>query len=56
MAHFNLVYSKAWSFECLYDWKMYLRLAIPGLIALLIEWSNIEIGGLASGKLPFHIV
>jgi hypothetical protein len=42
---------QAWSYECLYDWKMYLKLAIPGLFALLIEWTNFEIGTFASASL-----
>ncbi len=34
---------KDWTFECLYDWVVYLKLAIPGLSLLLIEWSTFEI-------------
>jgi hypothetical protein len=30
---------------------MYLKLAIPGLFALLIEWTNFEIGTFASASL-----
>jgi hypothetical protein len=40
---------KGWSIECLYDWKVYLKLAIPAVICLMIEWSNFEIGSFASG-------
>jgi hypothetical protein len=40
-----------WSKDSLYDWDVYLRLAIPGLLTILIEWSNFEIGILASAKI-----
>ncbi|CAF1007163.1 unnamed protein product [Brachionus calyciflorus] len=41
-----------WSIECLYEWKLYLKLAIPGLFSILIEWSNFEIGSFAASSLP----
>ena len=40
---------QGWSLECFLEWRIYLRLAIPGLFAVFIEWSNFEIGTLASG-------
>jgi hypothetical protein len=33
---------------------MYLKLGVPGLIAILIEWSNVEIGGLAAGNFYYR--
>ncbi len=33
-----------WSFECLYEWRMYLRLGVPAVMALLIEYTNFEMG------------
>jgi len=38
-----------WSTDCLYEWRIYLKLAVPGLVGLVIEWSNFEIGTLLSG-------
>jgi MATE family multidrug resistance protein len=46
----NLI-TKGWSSECLYDWKMYLKLAIPGLLTLLIEWSSFQMGIFASASI-----
>jgi len=40
-----------WSFECLYDWQEYLKLAMPGVCLILIEWSSFEIATFASGLL-----
>jgi MATE family multidrug resistance protein len=39
-----------WSTDCLYEWRIYLKLAVPGLFGLLIEWSNFEIGTLLAGN------
>lgn len=41
---------KGWSIECLYDWKVYLKLAIPSLFSILIEYTYLEIGIIAAGK------
>ena len=41
--------TKGWTIECLYDWNIYLKLAIPAAVCLLIEWSNFEIGSFGSG-------
>ncbi len=51
--YINVFYSfvVAFSFECLYGWKSYLKLAVPGMIAMLIEWSNYEIGTFAAAGL-----
>jgi hypothetical protein len=40
-----------WSRESLYDWDVYLRLALPGLLTILIEWSNFEIGILVAASI-----
>ncbi len=44
-----------WSTDCLYEWRIYLKLAIPGLFGLVIEWSNFEIGTLLSGILNYSL-
>ncbi|XP_049730639.1 multidrug and toxin extrusion protein 1-like isoform X3 [Elephas maximus indicus] len=38
-----------WSFECLEDWGSFLRLAIPSMLMLCIEWWAYEIGSFLSG-------
>ncbi len=40
-----------WSLESLYDWEVYLKLAVPGVSLILIEWSSFEIATFASGLL-----
>ncbi|RNA42349.1 multidrug and toxin extrusion 2-like, partial [Brachionus plicatilis] len=40
-----------WKIDCLYDWNDYLKLALPGFAMLFFEWTNFEIGVIASGKL-----
>uniref|UniRef100_A0A3Q0RIY0 Multidrug and toxin extrusion protein n=1 Tax=Amphilophus citrinellus TaxID=61819 RepID=A0A3Q0RIY0_AMPCI len=38
-----------WSRECLRDWGSYVRLAIPGMVMLCVEWWTYEIGGFLAG-------
>lgn len=38
-----------WSLECLQDWASFLRLAIPSMLMLCIEWWAYEIGSFLSG-------
>ena len=48
------LYVDSWSgfsFECLFEWNVYLKLAIPAVITLLIEWSNFEIGSFAAASI-----
>ncbi|XP_014445097.1 multidrug and toxin extrusion protein 1 isoform X2 [Tupaia chinensis] len=40
-----------WSRECLQDWASFLRLAIPSMLMLCIEWWAYEIGSFLSGIL-----
>ncbi|KAM5263558.1 multidrug and toxin extrusion protein 1 [Ctenodactylus gundi] len=40
-----------WSLECLQDWESFLRLAIPSMLMLCIEWWAYEIGSFLSGIL-----
>ncbi|XP_063098753.1 multidrug and toxin extrusion protein 1 isoform X2 [Cavia porcellus] len=40
-----------WSLECLQDWASFLRLAIPSMLMLCIEWWAYEIGSFLSGVL-----
>eukprot|EP00118_Oscarella_pearsei_P020048 m.215996 g.215996 ORF g.215996 m.215996 type:complete len:647 (+) comp39847_c0_seq2:55-1995(+) len=42
---------KGWSWECIYDWKPYIMLAIPGLLMLCLEWWSYEIGILVTGAI-----
>uniref|UniRef100_A0A665TK02 Solute carrier family 47 member 3 n=1 Tax=Echeneis naucrates TaxID=173247 RepID=A0A665TK02_ECHNA len=38
-----------WSKECLQDWGPFLRLAIPGMVMMCVEWWTYEIGGFLAG-------
>ncbi|KAM9318977.1 multidrug and toxin extrusion protein 1-like [Pholidichthys leucotaenia] len=38
-----------WSRECLQDWGSYIRLAIPGMVMLCVEWWTYEIGSFLAG-------
>ncbi|XP_008297385.1 multidrug and toxin extrusion protein 1 [Stegastes partitus] len=38
-----------WSKECLQDWGSYVRLAIPSMVMLCVEWWTYEIGGFLAG-------
>ncbi|XP_012506905.1 PREDICTED: multidrug and toxin extrusion protein 1 isoform X2 [Propithecus coquereli] len=40
-----------WSLECLQDWASFLRLAVPSMLMLCIEWWAYEIGSFLSGIL-----
>ncbi|XP_062408856.1 multidrug and toxin extrusion protein 1 isoform X2 [Sardina pilchardus] len=40
-----------WSKECLQEWGDYIRLAIPSLIVVSIEWWTFELGGFLAGLL-----
>lgn len=40
-----------WSRECLQDWASFLRLAIPSMLMLCIEWWAYEVGSFLSGIL-----
>ena len=48
-----------WTFDCFTEWKLYLKLGLPGMATLLIEMTNFEIGFEASffaEKLKFFII
>ncbi|KAL7401129.1 hypothetical protein ABVT39_023445 [Epinephelus coioides] len=38
-----------WSKECMLDWGSYLRLAIPSMVMLCVEWWTYEVGGFLAG-------
>ncbi|KAM9320073.1 multidrug and toxin extrusion protein 2-like [Gastrophryne carolinensis] len=38
-----------WSKDCLQEWGLFMRLAIPSLLMLCIEWWSFEIGGFLAG-------
>ena len=40
-----------WSWECLEEWGLFLRLAIPGIVTIAAEISNFEIGAFVSGSI-----
>lgn len=40
-----------WSWECLQDWASFLRLAIPSMLMMCIEWWAYEVGSFLSGIL-----
>ncbi|RVE64965.1 hypothetical protein OJAV_G00131470 [Oryzias javanicus] len=38
-----------WSRECLQDWGSYIRIAIPSMVMMCVEWWTYEIGGFLAG-------
>ncbi|XP_075877363.1 multidrug and toxin extrusion protein 1-like [Nelusetta ayraudi] len=38
-----------WSMDCLQDWGMFIRVAIPSMIMVCMEWWMFEIGGILAG-------
>ncbi|KAM5180667.1 multidrug and toxin extrusion protein 2-like [Mantella aurantiaca] len=40
---------EGWSKDCLQEWDIFFRLAIPSLLMLCIEWWSMEIGGFLAG-------
>uniref|UniRef100_A0A3Q2ZU11 Solute carrier family 47 member 3 n=1 Tax=Kryptolebias marmoratus TaxID=37003 RepID=A0A3Q2ZU11_KRYMA len=38
-----------WTKECLQDWGSFIRLAIPAMVMLCVEWWTYEIGGFLAG-------
>ncbi|KAM9801679.1 multidrug and toxin extrusion protein 1-like [Neosynchiropus ocellatus] len=40
---------KGWSRECLEDWGQFMRLAIPSLLMVCVEWWTYELGGFLAG-------
>ncbi|ORX49776.1 MATE efflux family protein [Hesseltinella vesiculosa] len=40
-----------WTRECLQDWKPFIRLALPGVVAVSVEWWTFEITALAASYL-----
>lgn len=40
---------KGWSYQCLYEWKEYLMLGVPGFIGFMIDLSFFEIGTFSAG-------
>ena len=39
-----------WSLECLQDWGKFIRLCLPGMLMLCMEWWGFEIGVFLTGK------
>lgn len=35
--------------DCLQDWGMFIRVAIPSMIMVCLEWWTFEIGGILAG-------
>jgi len=42
---------QGWSRECLFDWGEYLKLAVPGMFMICLEWWAFEIGMITTGLL-----
>ncbi|CAH2222678.1 multidrug and toxin extrusion 2-like [Pelobates cultripes] len=40
---------KGWSIDCLQEWGAFMRLAIPCLLMLCVEWLSYEVGGILAG-------
>ncbi|NWI70931.1 S47A2 protein, partial [Todus mexicanus] len=40
-----------WSRDCLLDWDSFIKLAVPGMIMMCIEWWTFEIGSFFAGLL-----
>ncbi|KAM6110693.1 multidrug and toxin extrusion protein 2-like [Pterocles gutturalis] len=40
-----------WSRDCLQDWGPFIRLAVPGMLMMCIEWWTFEIGSFLAGLL-----
>ncbi|XP_077338377.1 multidrug and toxin extrusion protein 2-like isoform X1 [Lithobates pipiens] len=38
-----------WSIDCLQEWGLFMRLAIPSMLMVCIEWWSFEIGGFLAG-------
>ncbi|CAI9584835.1 unnamed protein product [Staurois parvus] len=38
-----------WSTDCLQEWGLFMRLAIPSMLMVCIEWWSFEIGGFLAG-------
>ncbi|XP_072262605.1 multidrug and toxin extrusion protein 2-like [Pyxicephalus adspersus] len=44
-----------WSTDCLQEWGLFMRLAIPSMLMVCIEWWSFEIGGFLAGWLHLCI-
>jgi MATE family multidrug resistance protein len=42
-----------WSWECLEYWSSYLKLGMPGVFVLIMEWIVFSIGQVVAGAKPF---
>ncbi|KAM4699220.1 multidrug and toxin extrusion protein 1-like [Discoglossus pictus] len=40
---------EGWSVQCLYDWSSFVKLAIPSMLMVCIEWWTYEIGSFLTG-------
>uniref|UniRef100_A0A673X851 Multidrug and toxin extrusion protein 1-like n=1 Tax=Salmo trutta TaxID=8032 RepID=A0A673X851_SALTR len=40
---------EGWSADCLQEWGQFIRLAIPSMLMLCLEWWTFEIGGILAG-------
>lgn len=39
-----------WTRDCLLDWGSFIRLAVPGMLMMCIEWWTFEIGSFLAGE------
>ncbi|GAA6088517.1 multidrug and toxin extrusion protein 1, partial [Tachysurus ichikawai] len=40
---------EGWSWDCLQEWGPFIRLALPSMLMLCVEWWTYEIGGFLAG-------
>lgn len=41
---------EGWTRDCLLDWGSFIRLAVPGMLMMCIEWWTFEIGSFLAGE------
>ena len=46
-----MIVFQGWSFECLYDWNVYLKLGFAGVGLIVFEYVNFEVATILSGNL-----
>lgn len=45
-----LLLTAGWTRDCLLDWGSFIRLAVPGMLMMCIEWWTFEIGSFLAGE------
>lgn len=47
---FCFTFIAGWTRDCLLDWGSFIRLAVPGMLMMCIEWWTFEIGSFLAGE------